>query len=198
MNLTFTNPIHNQIWSEVEKRMAGKGKKDYVLHSAMVTRAMQDIIAGEGGDPDVMVPAAMLHDIGLTKIPKEKWFPKTPEEKQEYEDMHIAYDADVIPEILKPLGYTDNHIAEIVRIAQSHKSKDPAGDNTVACVVDSDNLSDTYKESFWSDTEHYGNDPRQTYEFRSKNTFFTKTANAVFQRELAERLREIDAKEKEE
>lgn len=192
MKLKLDNSLHQKIWNEVEKRMTGKGKKNYVLHSAMVTRAMQDIMKGEGGDPDVMIPAAMLHDIGLIKILKEKWYPKTTEEKQEYEVLHITYAVDVVPEILKPLGYTDDQITEIIRVVQSHKSKDPAGDNSVACMVDADNLSDIYSESFYSDAKFYGNTPQETYEFRSKNTFFTKTANEVFKQELEERRKEID------
>ena len=191
MELALNNPIHKNIWQEVAKRLAGIGKKDYVLHSRMVTRAMQEIIVGEDCDSEVMIPSAMLHDIGLSKISKDKWFPKTPIEKEEYERMHIEFAKEIIIEILMPLGYKESEIAEIVRIAKSHKSKDPAGDMRVACMVDADNLSDIYKESFESDIKSYGNEPIQHYEFRSKNKFFTNTADKIFKEQLAKRLAEI-------
>ena len=197
MELVFTNELHYKIWQEVERRVTGIGKKDYVLHLKMVTKAMQDIIADEGGNLDLMLPAAMLHDSGLSKIPKELWYPKTPEEKDNYEELHIRLAAEVIPEVLKPLGYSESEIAEILRIAQAHKSKDSKGDNAVACMVDADNLSDTYKESFYSDVKSYGNNLMSTYEFRCKNKFFTKTANKVFQEQLKARLSEIESGEAE-
>lgn len=193
MEITFSNPKHKQIWEKAVELLTGIGKKDYVLHCKMVTRAMQDIIKGEGGDENIMIPAAMLHDIGLSKIPKEQWFPKTKEEKDEYERLHIELAGDVIPAILSPIGYSEDEIKEVLYIAQSHKSKDPQGDARVACMVDADNLSDTYQESFFSDVKSYGNDPMQTYEFRSQNKFFTKTANDVFQKELAGRLSDIQS-----
>ena len=191
MEPTLNNPVHVKIWQELVKRLKGIGKKDYVLHSSMVTKAMQEIIAGEKCDPKVMIPAAMLHDIGLSGIPKEKWFPKTNEEKEEYEKMHIDLAKDIITEILSLNGFNDSQVAEIVDIAQSHKSKDPRGDIRVACMVDADNLSDIYKEAFESDIKSYGSSPMQHYEFRSKNKFFTATANKIFKEQLAKRLAEI-------
>lgn len=73
---TFSNPLHYQIWAEVEKRLTGVGKKDYILHLRMVVRAMQELIEGEGGDADILIPAAMLHDIGWANVEERLFDPK--------------------------------------------------------------------------------------------------------------------------
>lgn len=117
--------------------------------------------------------------------------PKTPEDKELAEAAHIREAKPIILEILSALKYSDSDTKEIIRIVQAHKLKDPAGDNSIACMIDADNLSDTYQEAFYSDVKSYHSTPEKSYEFRSKNKFFTKTANKIFKEQLAERLEEI-------
>lgn len=146
---------------------------------------------------DILVPAAMLHDVGWSKVPERILIPKTDEEKKEAELAHIELARDIILDILGGLEYEQSEIEEIIRIVQLHKSKDPKGDNRVACMVDADNLSDTYKESFYSDVKSYDSTPQQTFDFRSKNKFFTDTARGIFKKHLEERKREIESGEAE-
>lgn len=187
----FENSLHFKIWAEIEKRLMGVGKKDYILHLAMVVRAMQELIQGEGGDSDILIPCAMLHDIGWSRVEKSLLFPKTDEEKERAEEAHIREAKPIINEILRSLNYSNSEIKEIIRIVQLHKSKDPGGDKSIECMIDADNLSDTYQEAFYSDVKSYKSTPEDAHKFRSKNKFFSKTANLVFKRELKERLKEI-------
>lgn len=192
MNLIVRNKKHNLIWKEVVKRLKGIGKKDYVLHSRMVVRAMQDILQSENEDPEIMIPAAMLHDIGWSKVSDQIVNLKTDAEKKEAEIAHIELAADLISEILGCLEYKQSEIEEITRVVQSHKSKTPGGDKRIECIVDADNLSDSYRESFYSDVKSYNTTPQNNFDFRSKNKFFTSTAKEIFKRNMAERLREIN------
>lgn len=43
---------------------------------------MLKMIKTEGLDPYIMVPAAMLHDIGWKNVPTYLWHPKTDKEKK--------------------------------------------------------------------------------------------------------------------
>ncbi len=194
MEMTLENPKHERIWKEVKNRLTGLGKKDYVLHSGMVTRAMREIIKGEGGDPEILIPAAMLHDVGWTKVQSNLLIPETDEDKKEAERLHLALAPGVVQEILGSIGYEKNVIDRIINIVVSHKSKNPET-KEIECMVDADNLSDTYRESFYSDTRSYNSTPAKTYEFRKKNTFFTGTANKIFRQHLKDRLAEIESGE---
>jgi L-rhamnose mutarotase len=192
MDLILENKKHKLIWKEVVKRLKGIGKKDYVLHSKMVVRAMQDILRCENEDPGIMIPAAMLHDIGWSKVSDQIVNLKTDSEKKEAEISHIELAADLISEILGCLEYKQSEIEEITRVVQSHKSKAPGCDKRIKLIIDSDNLSDTYRESFYSDVKSYNTTPQKNFDFRSKNKFFTSTAKEISKRNMAERLREIN------
>jgi hypothetical protein len=82
-------------------------------------------------------------------------------------------------------------------VVQSHKSNAPGGDKRIECIVDADNLSDSYRESFYSDVKSYNTTPQNNFDFRSKNKFFTSTAKEIFKRNMAERLKEIESGEAE-
>lgn len=191
------NQKYRNVWDEVSKRLQGIGKKDYVLHSRMVTRAMEEIIRGEGGNPDLLIPAAMLHDIGWSNVPKYLQFAKIPKDKKEAEKQHLEKAPDVIQTILISFEYNQGLIDKIIHVVLNHKSKNPEEDKEIECIVDADNLSDTFKESFYSDVISYSSTPQKTYDFRSKNKFFTKTAKAIFKRHLKARLNEIESGEAE-
>lgn len=186
----YIDKKYQNIWVKAESLLKGIGKKDYVLHSKMVSRAMSELIKTEGGDPDVLIPASILHDIGWVNVPDEKRFPKTEEEKKESERLHIEMAPDLIKQILSELDYSEELIERIIKIVISHKSKNPEN-NEIACMVDADNLSDTYEESFYSDIISYKSTPEKTYDFRSHNKFFTVTANQIFLKQLQLRLEEI-------
>jgi hypothetical protein len=186
---------YQEIWKIVERKLTGIGKKDYVMHSRMVTRAMEEIIDGEGGDPDILIPAAMLHDIGWVNVEEKYQFAKTSEDKKIAEQLHLKEAEPIIDEVLREVNYPGTLIEKIIYVVSNHKSKNPNGDKMIECMVDADNLSDTYQESFYSDVNSYGSTPLKTLEFRSKNTFFTKTANKIFKKHLKSRKAEIDSGE---
>ncbi|MBD3362682.1 HD domain-containing protein [Candidatus Dojkabacteria bacterium] len=183
---------YKNLWDIVKNKLNGIGKKDYVLHSKMVTRAMEEIIEGEGGNPDILIPAAMLHDIGWINVPRKFQFAKTHKDKIEAEKQHLEKAVPLIKKILQELQYSKSKIYQIIHVVTNHKSKKPGGDKNIECMVDADNLSDTYKESFYSDAVAYNVTPQEALEFRSKNSFFTETANQIFRNQLQIRKEEIE------
>lgn len=58
-----------KIW-ELAVPFLKKGKrKDFVLHSKGVVKAMELLLKQEKGDEDILIPAAILHDTGWSKVP---------------------------------------------------------------------------------------------------------------------------------
>jgi hypothetical protein len=166
-------------------------KKDFVLHTEMVVRAMQMILEKDGGDRNVLIPAAILHDVGWSKVPQDVQKGESESDKQEALKLHIKYSRPVASEILSDLGYKQSVIERICGIIESHKFQDPK-EHDKRLLIDADALSDSFRESFYSDVKSYNTTPEELYKFRRKsNKFYTKTAKGVFDKEMGERLKEF-------
>lgn len=181
---------YQPIWEKVKKPLSEATMKDFVLHSQMVEKAMREIIAGEGGDPDILIPAAILHDIGWSKVDTELQCAQDPESRHKAMVAHIENAPALIKNILSELNYDKDKIERIVDLVVAHKFTDPE-DKDKQKLIDADTLSDTYKESFWSDIKSYDRVPKDMWDHRSKNTFYTTTARSIFGKQLNNRLEEI-------
>lgn len=168
-------------------------RKDYVLHTLSVTKAMKMLIEKEGGDPDILILAAMCHDLGWRDVPEALQMPNL--SKEDYRksiEQHLEKNPPVTQEVLSKIGYSQDKIDHIIEIILAHKFADPDTlDQEQKMLIDADTLSDVFSEQFYSDAKNYRRTPAEVLEFRSKNTYFTKTANEIFQRELEERKKEI-------
>jgi len=185
------NKKHQEIWNCVKPLMKKVKKKDYVLHVKMVIRAMEEIIAGEGGNVDILIPAAILHDVGWSEVTEKLQLTDDKKLKHEAGVQHIRRAPLIIRRILGKLNYDQNTIERVIEIVVAHKFTDPE-EKEKRLLIDADTLSDTYKESFYSDVESYNSTSEKTYKFRSKNIFYTKTAKKIFQKQLKARREEIN------
>lgn len=122
-----------------------------------------------------------LHTCGIQKLIKKKKIA---------EKMHIEKAGELIKEILNNVVYNVESVQKVINIVQSHKSKNPENIK-IACMVDADNLSDLYKKEFISNCKVHNTSMLQTYEFKSRNTYFTKSANKIAKKMLNIRLKEI-------
>ena len=184
------NDKYRSIWKKAESLLLSGKKKDFLLHSKMVERAMREIIVGEGGNSDILIPAAILHDVGWSEVPIELQFAQDKESKHEALVKHIEGAPPIIRRILSELNYDKDRVEKIIGLIVAHKFTDPK-EKDKQMLIDADALSDTYKESFYSDVKSYDSTPRKTWEFRSKNTFYTETAGKIFKKQLNDRLKEI-------
>jgi len=182
------------LWQEVEPILNKAKKKDFVLHTSFVVQAMEELIKHEGGESDILIPAAILHDIGWSAVPEKLQFAEDAEGSRKALVEHIKQAGPIIQRVLKKLHYDQKHIQEIIRVVASHKSIEPQEhEKHIRLLIDADTLSDTYKEAFYSDAKAYKKTPLELWKFRSKNVFYTKTATRIFQCELQERWDEIQA-----
>ncbi len=179
-----------EIWKLAVPYLKKGKRKDSVVHTKGVIKAMEILLKQEKGDPDILIPAAILHDIGWSKVSVKLQMSNNKDEKIESLKLHIKHAPLLIKEILTKIGYNDSQIKKVISIVVSHKFQDPKNLDK-RLLIDADTLSDAFKEQFWSDVKSYNNTPKGLYEFRKKNKFYTKIAKEIFNRELKERKREF-------
>lgn len=165
--------------------------KDFEVHTQGVVKAMELLIAKEGGDENILIPAAILHDVGFSKVSKELQTNGELEKKREAQRQHLIYCKDIIKEILTKVGYSSNDINKVIEVVKAHKFQDP-DELAKRLLIDADNLSDTFHEQFYSDVKTYGFPAKQVYDFRTRNTYYTKTANQISALEMTARFKEIE------
>ncbi|MFH0836025.1 MAG: HD domain-containing protein [Candidatus Micrarchaeota archaeon] len=179
-----------KIWNLASSYLKGVKKKDYVVHTKGVIRAMELLLEQETGDRDVLIQAAMLHDVGWSRVPLNLQISDVKAEKLEASKLHLEYAPPIIEGILTNLGYNKSHIERVIDVVLAHKFKKPTQLDEML-LIDADNLSDAFREQFYSDVEAYKTTPGDHYNFRKRNQFYTKTARIIFDEELEKRRKEF-------
>jgi HD superfamily phosphodiesterase len=110
-----------------------------IRHAQNVLKYAKEIMKAEGGAYDVVVPAAILHDIGIREC--ERKYGSTGGQLQEKEGPPIAR------KILEDLHVDTKNIEEICRIIASHHSPGEIDTLNFKIIWDADllvNLNDEY------------------------------------------------------
>ena len=184
---------YQEIWL-LAKPYLKKGKmKDFVLHTKGVIQAMEYILQNQQADPDIMIPAAMLHDVGWARVDRKLQKNKKDEDRHEALVQHLKMAPPIISNILKEVDYKLDEINQVIDIVMSHKFQDPT-ELDKRLLIDADAVSDAFPEQFRSDIKSYRVTPRQLFNFRRKNDFYTKTARDIFVNELEARKKEYNLK----
>jgi hypothetical protein len=190
------NKKYSKIW-ELVKPYLRKGKiKDFVMHTEGVVRATEMILKKEKGDAEILIPSAILHDVGWAKVPVELQNVKDRKEGnkkiiRKALEFHIEFAPEIINGILTKLGYDKKIIRKIIDVVKDHKFKNPR-DTNKRILIDADAVGCVFREQFYSDAKSYKNSPKENYEIRKKdNKFYTKTAKEIFEKEMRKREREV-------
>lgn len=166
-------------------------KKDFVIHTKWVVKSMEMLLEKEKGDEDILIPAAILHDMGWSKVPLSlQKIRKGPKAKKALE-LHLEYCPPIAKKILDSFGYDKAKIKEIIDVILAHKFKNPRN-LSKRLLIDADNLSDIFKEPFYEDVKQYKITAKENLEIRRENKFYTKTARTIFNKELVKRVEEIN------
>lgn len=182
---------YQKIWDLAVPYLEQGVMKNFIVHTQGVIKSMELIIEGEGGDPDILIPAAILHDVGWSKVDPSLQTNAELEKKREGQRQHIEFAGDIIREILGKAGYAKKDIEKIVSIVEAHKFQQPE-EKEKQMLIDADNLSDVFKEQFYSDSRAYPTPTDVLYTYRIDNEYYTETAKKIAARELADRLNEIE------
>lgn len=133
------NDIYERIW-ELAGPYLDTRKND--IHTEISTGFAGRLLALEGGDEDIVIPAIILHDVGWKKVPEDlqlKAFgPKV--SMPEWNRVHEVEGAGIAGEILQKVNYPEDKILEIQEIIKGHDSrKEPISHND-SVVKDADKL----------------------------------------------------------
>ena len=184
-------PKYQNVWKLAVEYLSEGVLRDYVVHTKGVVKAMEMILKKEVGDPDILIPAAILHDVGWAKVPKKHQRLGDKKKLLQATKLHIKYAPEIIRKILRPLDYENSRINEIIDIVNSHKFCKPRK-LSKKLLIDADQLSNAFKEQFDSDSKAYNITGEELYNFRMKNNvFYTKIAENIFLKLMAERKSEL-------
>jgi putative nucleotidyltransferase with HDIG domain len=135
------------------KRYYKKGREKDSIHHLKVAEMMQGILKEVPLDEEVMMSAALLHDIGYAKIPEEKrkthWAKKV-------KTAHMKYGAEIAKEILSKADYPENKIKKICHIIAIHDNPElgiPIKTKEAKFLKEADILWMTTEEAFWLDVK---------------------------------------------
>lgn len=165
-------------------------KKDFVLHTKCVIKAMRILLEKENGDAGILIPAAILHDTGWSKVPVSLQKSLDNAEAKKAMQLHLEYGAAIAKDVLGKLGYSKEQIKRISDIVFAHKFQNPK-EPEKRLFIDADTLTDVFREQFYADCRDYKLSPEALFNIRKNNRFYTETARKIFKEELEERKKEI-------
>ncbi|UCH07165.1 MAG: HD domain-containing protein [Deltaproteobacteria bacterium] len=185
--------IFEKIWELAEPYL---DTRDNTIHTRISVRLAYQLLDREGGDPAIVIPAIILHDVGWKAIPENlhlaAFGPKAT--SPELNRVHEVEGVRIAKEILEQVQYDHGRIEEILEIIDGHDSREEPLSLNDKLVKDADRLSRYAKEIFHIDMQRYNH----TYEeelnrIRSQleKWFFTRSAKKIARKELRNRLEEF-------
>lgn len=191
----------NQIW---DLALPYQDKRDDEGHVGSVTRFVSKLIKLEEADEDIAVPAAILHDIGWSKVPKEeamKIFGNkiSKDTEAEIRKKHEKIGVEMAREILEKINYDANMSNEILEIISGHDTREEFISKNDGVMRDADKLWRFSEKGFWLDIERGGYAPEGRYEMLkekigSPDFFYSESAKKIAREELEKRKSEFKKK----
>lgn len=111
-----------------------------IPHTEAVVYWIKELIANEGGNEKVLVPAAWLHDIGVPQHRDGYSFDDMKQSKREVPHHEIG--AKEVPKVLGRIGgFTANETTEIAKLVRGHYDKDKIDTFHQQLVIEADGLA---------------------------------------------------------
>lgn len=170
-------------------------------HAKTTLAFARELLASEPADPNVVIPAIILHDIGWSELPeRERFLPfrqdVPPEQKREVRLKHQNEGAKLASGILDKVDYDKGWSEHILEIISQHDTREGIFSPEDAVVRDADKLWRFSGIGFWADVRRIGIPAPEQYN-KLKNSinqdkfFFTKSARIIARNELVRRKEEI-------
>ena len=166
--------------------------RDNEIHTRIAFSFALKLLAAEGGNEAVVLPAVMLHDVGWKSVPEDlqlKAFGPGRNDR-EINRVHEVEGAKKAREILERVGYDPALTDEIVEIISGHDSRREALSLNDAIVKDSDKLWRFSETALEVDPKRFEIDPAVHAEWLKRQIdrwFFTRTAKALATEEQRKR-----------
>lgn len=155
------------------------------------------LMQAEGGDPMVIFPAIILHDVGWKMIPEDMHLRAFGPNAKDMETnrIHEVEGARIAREVLQKVNYEDALIDEIAEIIAGHDSREKPMSLNDAIVKDADKLWRFSKEAFSIDPERFGVAPALHILWLEKQIdgwLITETGRKIAREEQRKRARTLN------
>lgn len=169
-------------------------------HNEIHTRKSRDfaerLLDEEGGNPEVVIPAIVLHDIGWSRVPEDRQLTACGPNVQDPEltKVHEREGARLAGAVLADLDWPEALVDEIVDIVAGHDTRSGSRSLNESIVKDADKLFRLSLRGFSIDCERFELDPAAHLvwlEERIEGWFFTATAKRLAREEIAARQADL-------
>ena len=184
--------IYEKIWDLALPRQDNKGD---IGHAKVTREYAYKLLETEKGNPDVVIPAIILHDIGWSKLTEDEGMSvfdphKTREQKLEMRYKHQEEGVKLAGTLLGQLNYPPNLTEEILEIISEHDTRVGFISLNEGLVRDADKLWRFSKTGFSADMK------RRTFSFQQEydllvseldipNYFYSQKASQIAINELS-------------
>jgi len=189
--------IYEKIWNLA---LPYQDKRDDDEHAETVLHFALELLKHEKGDESVIIPAAILHDIGWSPLPKkERMFifgKVSHRDKIKMQKKHEEIGTKMAREILEKVNYDSKLINEILEIISQHDTRQGFISKNEGIMRDADKLWRFSKTGFCTDLKRRDYSPSEWREFLAKqidspNYFYSETGKKIARRELEKRKEEF-------
>lgn len=141
-------PVYQEIFKLAIPYLKNCRPED-LLHTRVVVSLVEEIIKGEnlGSQADILIPAAILHDIGWSQLDEEGKVKRPPRARVK----HMKEGVRIAQKILKSMGYPKEKMKEICQLISVHDNQYlglPVKDELAKRLIEADNLWLLTKEAF--------------------------------------------------
>lgn len=129
-----------QVWELAAPHLRVRSNDAHTLYSYELARALVDLVPG--ADPEVVLPAVLLHDTGWSRVPEEDVLEAIAPGggRPDLVRRHEVEGAAIAREVLEQLGRDPGVVERVVAIVDGHDSRPHATSTDDAVVKDADKL----------------------------------------------------------
>jgi len=192
--LAFGDPVYAAIYERARPHLQTRHNE---AHTEVSYGFALRLLAEEEGDPAVVIPAILLHDVGWSRVPEDRQLAAFgPNVKEpELTRVHEREGAAMAAGILREVGYPEAESRQIVEIVAGHDTRLEALGPSDAAVKDADKLFRLSRVGFPIDCARFGL-RRASHlawlEERIDLWFFTEAGRRLARDEIAARALELE------
>lgn len=190
--------IHTEIWNMA---LPFQDKRDDAGHAFITLEYAKQLVDLDNGNPDVIIPAIILHDTGWSRLTREDWQvvfspSATADDEMVVRLRHQEEGVNIAREILTEIEYPKMWTEEILEIIAEHDTRQGFISRNEGLVRDADKLWRVSKTGFDADIDRFEIHPeilhdRLLRQIPSDGFFYSNTSIELANQELARRRREF-------
>lgn len=190
--------VHKKIWDLAFSYQDKRGDEG---HSKITLDFALQLLDLQAANPDIVIPAIMLHDVGWDKLPEEERLladrSDTPPQKfRELRLWHQKEGVKIARMILAQVDYDEQLVPHILEIISQHDTRIGSISPEDAVVRDADKLWRYSNTGFWTDVKRKEITPQKWCDrlerwIDEEGFFFTSSAKDIARKELGERRKEF-------